>query len=75
MRRPARYAARRSHTCGSQLVTPDAPVTVAPRQDGLVVPGSLWLTRRDFSMQYSAFFHPVQDTTIDMTLTLVGVTL
>ena len=48
------------------------PVTVEQRQDEIVVQGSISLNRRDFGMQYNAFFNPVQDA-VDVTFTIVGV--
>ena len=48
------------------------PVTVEQRQDEIVVQGSISLNRRDFGIQYNAFFNPVQDT-VDITFTIVGV--
>src|SRR5262249_9774976 len=48
------------------------PVTVELRQDEIVVQGSISLSRRDFGIQYNAFFNPVQDT-VDITFTIVGV--
>ena len=48
------------------------PVTVEQRQDEIVVQGSISLNRRDFGIQYNAFFNPVQDT-VDVTFTIVGV--
>jgi hypothetical protein len=35
------------------------------------VQGSVSLNRRDFGMQYNAFFNPVQDT-VDVTFTIIG---
>src|SRR5215468_1359954 len=37
------------------------PVTVEQRQDEIVVQGSMTLNRREFGMQYNAFFNPVRD--------------
>src|SRR5512145_697312 len=48
------------------------PVAVEQRQDEIVVQGSVSLNRRDFGVQYNAFFNPVQDT-VDITFTIVGV--
>jgi polyisoprenoid-binding protein YceI len=48
------------------------PVTIEQRQDEIVVQGSVSLNRRDFGMQYNAFFNPVQDV-VDVTFTIVGV--
>ena len=48
------------------------PVTVEQRQDEIMVQGSVSLNRRDFGIQYNAFFNPVQDT-VDITFTIVGV--
>jgi len=48
------------------------PVTVEQRPDEIVVQGGISLNRRDFGMQYNAFFNPVQDT-VDVTFTIVGV--
>ena len=48
------------------------PVTVEQRQDEIVVQGSISLNRRDFGIQYNAFFNPVQDA-VDITFTIVGV--
>ena len=48
------------------------PVTIEQRQDEIVVQGSVSLNRRDFGMQYNAFFNPVQDA-VDVTFTIVGV--
>jgi polyisoprenoid-binding protein YceI len=48
------------------------PVTVEQRQDEIVVQGGISLNRRDFGVQYNAFFNPVQDT-VDVTFTIVGV--
>jgi polyisoprenoid-binding protein YceI len=48
------------------------PVTIEQRQDEIVVQGSVSLNRRDFGMQYNAFFNPVQDA-VDITFTIVGV--
>jgi polyisoprenoid-binding protein YceI len=48
------------------------PVTVEQRQDEIVVQGAISLNRRDFGVQYNAFFNPVQDT-VDITFTIVGV--
>jgi polyisoprenoid-binding protein YceI len=47
-------------------------VAVEQRQDEIVVQGGVALNRRDFGMQYNAFFNPVQDT-VDITFTIVGV--
>src|SRR4030095_16613578 len=47
-------------------------VTVEQRHDEIVVQGNVSLNRRDFGMQYNAFFNPVQDT-VDLTFTIVGV--
>ena len=48
------------------------PVTIEQRQDEIVVQGGVSLNRRDFGIQYNAFFNPVQDT-VDVTFTIVGV--
>jgi polyisoprenoid-binding protein YceI len=48
------------------------PVTVEQRQDEIMVQGSVSLNRRDFGIQYNAFFNPVQDA-VDITFTIVGV--
>jgi polyisoprenoid-binding protein YceI len=48
------------------------PVTVEQRQDEIVVQGGISLNRRDFGVQYNAFFNPVQDV-VDVTFTIVGV--
>jgi len=48
------------------------PVTVEQRQDEIIVQGGISLNRRDFGVQYNAFFNPVQDT-VDVTFTIVGV--
>jgi polyisoprenoid-binding protein YceI len=48
------------------------PVTVEQRYDEIVVQGSISLNRRDFGIQYNAFFNPVQDA-VDVTFTIVGV--
>jgi polyisoprenoid-binding protein YceI len=48
------------------------PVTVEQRHDEIVVQGSISLNRKDFGVQYNAFFNPVQDT-VDVTFTIVGV--
>jgi polyisoprenoid-binding protein YceI len=48
------------------------PVTIDQRQDEIVAQGSVSLNRRDFGMQYNAFFNPVQDV-VDVTFTIVGV--
>jgi polyisoprenoid-binding protein YceI len=48
------------------------PVVVEQRQDEIVVQGSVSLNRRDFGVQYNAFFNPVQDA-VDVTFTIVGV--
>lgn len=48
------------------------PVTVEQRHDEIVVQGNISLNRRDFGIQYNAFFNPVQDA-VDVTFTIVGV--
>jgi polyisoprenoid-binding protein YceI len=48
------------------------PVTVEQRPDEIIVQGSIALNRRDFGIQYNAFFNPVQDA-VDITFTIVGV--
>jgi polyisoprenoid-binding protein YceI len=48
------------------------PVTIEQRQDEIVVQGGISLNRRDFGVQYNAFFNPVQDV-VDVTFTIVGV--
>ena len=48
------------------------PVTIEQRQDEIVVQGGISLNRRDFGIQYNAFFNPVQDA-VDVTFTIVGV--
>jgi len=48
------------------------PVSVEQRQNEIVVQGSISLNRRDFGVQYNAFFNPVQDA-VDVTFTIVGV--
>ena len=48
------------------------PVTIEQRHDEIVVQGGISLNRRDFGVQYNAFFNPVQDT-VDITFTIVGV--
>jgi polyisoprenoid-binding protein YceI len=48
------------------------PVTVEQRHDEVVVHGSVSLNRKDFGMQYNAFFNPVQDA-VDVTFTILGV--
>ena len=48
------------------------PVTIEQRHDEIVVQGSITLNRRDFGMQYNAFFNPVQDA-VDVTFTIIGV--
>jgi polyisoprenoid-binding protein YceI len=48
------------------------PVTIEQRQDEIVVLGGTSLNRRNFGVQYNAFFNPVQDT-VDVTFTIVGV--
>jgi polyisoprenoid-binding protein YceI len=48
------------------------PVTVEQRHDEIVVQGGISLNRRDFGVQYNAFFNPVRDT-VDITFTIVGV--
>lgn len=48
------------------------PVTVEQRQDEIVVQGKVPLNRRDFGIQYNAFFNPVRDE-VDVTFTIVGV--
>jgi polyisoprenoid-binding protein YceI len=50
------------------------PVTIEQRQDEIVVQGGTSLNRRNFGVQYNAFFNPVQDT-VDVTFTIVGVKL
>src|SRR5262245_60448054 len=41
------------------------PVTVEQRQNEIVVQGGVSLNRRDFGIQYNAFFNPVQDAVED----------
>jgi polyisoprenoid-binding protein YceI len=48
------------------------PVTVEQRHDEIVVQGGVSVNRRDFGMQYNAFFNPVQDA-VDVTFTIIGV--
>ena len=48
------------------------PVTVEQRYDEIVVQGGVSLNRRDFGIQYNAFFNPVQDA-VDVTFTIIGV--
>jgi polyisoprenoid-binding protein YceI len=48
------------------------PVTVEQRQDEMVIQGSVSLNRRDFGVNYNAFFNPVQNA-VDLMFTLVGV--
>jgi polyisoprenoid-binding protein YceI len=48
------------------------PVTVAQRQDEIVVQGKMRLNRKDFGVNYNAFFNPVQDD-VDVMFTMVGV--
>jgi len=48
------------------------PVTIEQRQDEIVVQGSVSLNRKDFGVQYNAFFNPVRDM-VDVTFTIVGV--
>ena len=48
------------------------PMTVDQRQDEIVVQGSVSLNRRDFGVNYNAFFNPVQNE-VDVLFTIVGV--
>jgi polyisoprenoid-binding protein YceI len=48
------------------------PVTVEQRQDAIVVQGSISFNRRDFGVNYNAFFNPVRNE-VDVTFTIVGV--
>jgi polyisoprenoid-binding protein YceI len=48
------------------------PVTVTQRQDEIVVQGKIRLNRKDFGVDYNAFFNPVQDD-VDVMFTMVGV--
>jgi polyisoprenoid-binding protein YceI len=48
------------------------PVTVTQQQDKIVVQGNMRLNRRDFGVNYNAFFNPVRDT-VDVMFTIVGV--
>jgi polyisoprenoid-binding protein YceI len=48
------------------------PVTVEQRQDEIVVQGSISLNRKDFGVNYNAFFNPVQDK-VDVVFSIVGV--
>lgn len=48
------------------------PVTVTQRQDEIVVQGKLRLDRKDFGVDYNAFFNPVYDD-VDVMFTMVGV--
>jgi polyisoprenoid-binding protein YceI len=48
------------------------PVAIEQRQDEIVVQGGISLNRRDFGVQYNAFFNPVQDA-VDVTFTILGV--
>jgi polyisoprenoid-binding protein YceI len=48
------------------------PVTVAQREDKIVVQGNIRLNRRDFGVNYNTFFNPIRDT-IDVMFTIVGV--
>jgi polyisoprenoid-binding protein YceI len=48
------------------------PVTVAQREDKIVVQGNMRLNRRDFGVNYNAFFNPVRDA-VDVMFTIVGV--
>lgn len=48
------------------------PVTVTQQQDQIVVQGSIQLNRKDFGVDYNAFFNPVQDA-VDIMFTIVGV--
>jgi polyisoprenoid-binding protein YceI len=48
------------------------PVTVDQRPDAIVVQGSTTLNRKDFGVNYEAFFNPVQNN-VDVMFTIVGV--
>jgi polyisoprenoid-binding protein YceI len=48
------------------------PVTVEQRQNELIVQGRMQLNRRDFGVNYNAFFNPVQNE-VDVLFTIVGV--
>ena len=48
------------------------PITVEQQQEQLVVRGNIRLNRRDFGMNYNAFFNPVQDK-VDVMFTIVAV--
>jgi polyisoprenoid-binding protein YceI len=48
------------------------PVTVEQQQERIVVRGSTRLKRRDFGVNYNAFFNPVQNE-VDVRFTIVGV--
>jgi polyisoprenoid-binding protein YceI len=48
------------------------PVLIEQRQDEIVVQGSISLNRKDFGVQYNAFYNPVQDA-VDVTFTIIGV--
>ncbi|HEY7492311.1 MAG TPA: YceI family protein [Candidatus Tectomicrobia bacterium] len=47
------------------------PVTVEQRRDEMVVQGSISLNRKDFGVNYNAFFNPVQNE-VDVVFTIVG---
>jgi polyisoprenoid-binding protein YceI len=48
------------------------PVTVEQRQDEMIVQGSISLNRREFGVNYNAFFNPVQNE-VDVIFTIVGI--
>jgi polyisoprenoid-binding protein YceI len=48
------------------------PVTVAQQEDKIVGQGSIRLNRREFGVNYNAFFNPVRDA-VDVMFTIVGV--
>ena len=48
------------------------PVRVEQQPERIVVRGSIRLNRRDFGVNYNAFFNPVQDD-VDVMFTIVGV--
>jgi len=48
------------------------PVTLAQRQDEIVVQGRVTLNRRDFGVQYNSVLNPVQDK-VDVLFTIVGI--
>ena len=48
------------------------PVTVTQQQDKIAVQGNIRLNRRDFGVNYNAFFNPVRDA-VDVMFTIVGV--